>query len=319
MIVVTGSAGYLGSRIVTSLLCGSTAGGGPVAGVDRAEAPTVTHRADILDGVTLRRAFRGARAVIHTAGLNGGPGAPAPAEEIRRINVGGTEAVIAAARDAGVRRLVLTSTTALYGGAVRGAGAAVWVTEDLPPAPETPYEDSKRDAEALVLAAAGSFPEGCMVLRCGRFFPAPPNETVNDRLYRGVDPRDVAAAHILAAERAGRRHRGSEHRRRQPLPAGGLRGAAPRSAAGAAAPAPLRRGRLPAAGLAAAGRDRPRHRHRRRAGRHRLRPPAQFPRGPGRAAVARCLAAPLRNRAGARLTRPLPWNFIVAAGPPRAI
>lgn len=196
MIVVTGSAGYLGSRIVTSLLCT-----GPVAGVDRAEAPTVTHRADILDGVTLRRAFRGARAVIHTAGLNGGPGAPALAGEMSRINVGGTEAVIAAARDAGVRRLVLTSTTALYGGALRGAGAAVWVTEDLPPAPETPYEESKRDAEALILAAAGSFPDGCVILRCGRFFPAPPNETVNDRLYRGVDPRDVAAAHILAADR----------------------------------------------------------------------------------------------------------------------
>ncbi|WP_395673617.1 NAD-dependent epimerase/dehydratase family protein [Inquilinus sp.] len=196
MIVVTGSAGYLGSRIVTSLLCT-----GPVSGVDRVEAPTVTHRADILDGVTLRRAFHGARAVIHTAGLNGGPGAPALAGEMPRINVGGTEAVIAAARDAGVRRLVLTSTTALYGGAIRSAGAAIWVTEDVPPAPETPYEESKRDAEALVLAAAGSFPDGCVILRCGRFFPAPPNETVNDRLYRGVDPRDVAAAHILAADR----------------------------------------------------------------------------------------------------------------------
>ncbi|MBW8725413.1 MAG: NAD(P)-dependent oxidoreductase [Inquilinus limosus] len=196
MIVVTGSAGYLGSRIVTSLLCA-----GPVSGIDRAEAPTVTHRADILDGVTLRRAFRGARAVIHTAGLNGGPGAPAVAGEMTRINVGGTEAVIAAARDAGVRRLVLTSTTALYGGAIRSAEATIWVTEDLPPAPETPYEESKRDAEALVLAAAGSFPDGCVILRCGRFFPAPPNETVNDRLYRGVDPRDVATAHILAADR----------------------------------------------------------------------------------------------------------------------
>jgi UDP-glucose 4-epimerase len=196
MIVVTGSAGYLGSRIVTSLLCA-----GPVSGIDRAEAPTVTHRADILDGATLRRAFRGARAVIHTAGLNGGPGAPALAGEMPRINVGGTDAVIAAARDAGVRRLVLTSTTALYGGAIRPAEAAIWVTEDLPPAPETPYEASKRDAEALVLAAAGSFPDGCVILRCGRFFPAPPNETVNDRLYRGVDPRDVAAAHILAADR----------------------------------------------------------------------------------------------------------------------
>ncbi|MGO4129039.1 NAD-dependent epimerase/dehydratase family protein [Inquilinus sp. YAF38] len=198
MIVVTGSAGYLGSRIVTSLLCG-----GPVAGIDRAEAPTVTHRADILDGVTLRRAFRGARAVIHTAGLNGGPAGPGLTGEIRRINVGGTEAVVAAARDAGVRRLVLTSTTALYGGAIRDAGTAVWVTETLPAAPETPYEASKRDAEALVLAAAGSFPDGCLILRCGRFFPAPANEIVNDRLYHGVDPRDVAAAHILAAERPG--------------------------------------------------------------------------------------------------------------------
>src|SRR4051794_34336434 len=112
MIAVTGSAGYLGSRIVTSLL-----GAGPVAGIDRVEAPTVTHRADILDRATLAQAFRRACVVIHTAGLNGGPGAPASTDRMRRINVGGTEAVIAAARAAGVRRLVLTSTTALYGAA----------------------------------------------------------------------------------------------------------------------------------------------------------------------------------------------------------
>jgi nucleoside-diphosphate-sugar epimerase len=194
VIVVTGSAGYLGSRIVTSLLLT-----GPVAGIDRVEAPTVTHRADILDQATLARAFRGARAVIHTAGLNGGPGAPASTDRVRQVNVGGTAAVIAAARAAGVRRLVLTSTTALYGGAIRAAAEAVWVTEALPAVPETLYEETKRDAEALVLAAADGFPDGCLVLRCGRFFPAPPNQTVNDRLYRGVGLRDVAAAHILAA------------------------------------------------------------------------------------------------------------------------
>jgi len=196
MIVVTGAAGYLGSRIVTSLL-----GAGPVAGLDRVEAPTVTHRADILDRATLAQAFRGAQVVIHTAGLNGGPGAPASIDQMRQTNVGGTEAVVAAARAAGVRRLVLTSTTALYGAAIRSATAAVWVTEALPVAPETLYEETKRDAEALVLAATAEFPDGCVVLRCGRFFPAAANETVNDRLYRGVDMRDVASAHILAAER----------------------------------------------------------------------------------------------------------------------
>lgn len=197
MIVVTGSAGYLGSRIVTSLL-----GAGPVVGIDRIDAPTVTHRADILDQATLARVFRSARVVIHTAGLNGGSGAPAATDQIRRINVGGTEAVITAARATGVQRLVLTSTTALYGAAIRSTEMAVWVTESLPAAPETLYEETKRDAEALALAAADGFPGGCLILRCGRFFPAPANETVNDRLYRGVDMRDVASAHLLAANRA---------------------------------------------------------------------------------------------------------------------
>lgn len=196
MIAVTGSAGYLGSRIVTSLL-----GQGSVAGVDRSDAPTVTHRADLLDQAALARAFRSARVVIHTAGLNGGPGALASADEMRRVNVGGTAAVIEAARAAGVRRLVVTSTTALYGAAAKSGPAAVWVTEALEAVPETLYEETKREAELLVLAAADTFPEGCIILRCGRFFPAAANDAVNDRFYRGVDVRDVATAHILAADR----------------------------------------------------------------------------------------------------------------------
>ena len=60
-----------------------------------------------------------------------------------RINVEGTINVLAAARAAGVRRFVNTST----GGAVYGEGRIVPAPEDHPVAPEAPYGQSKFAAE----------------------------------------------------------------------------------------------------------------------------------------------------------------------------
>ena len=96
-------------------------------------------------------AVRQVDVVIHLAGLlhitNPGPELEA---EYERINTTATRQLLDASRQAGVRRVVLASTTAVYGDT-----AARLATEDTPPAPDTWYAQSKLAAERLVLEAVG--------------------------------------------------------------------------------------------------------------------------------------------------------------------
>jgi UDP-glucose 4-epimerase len=76
--------------------------------------------------------------------------------------------------------------------------AAVWVTETLTPCPRDIYDITKIAAEELCqhFALSQGLPTIC--LRTGRFFPQSPQLLALYRLYRGVDVRDAAAAHVLA-------------------------------------------------------------------------------------------------------------------------
>ncbi len=76
---------------------------------------------------------------------------PAWAERCHRVNVAGTERVIDRCLKHNVRRLVLFSTIAVYG--PTGTEPA---TEATPPAPDTPYAETKLMAERAVLSAVRS-------------------------------------------------------------------------------------------------------------------------------------------------------------------
>jgi UDP-glucose 4-epimerase len=65
--------------------------------------------------------------------------------EYNATNVGGTVALMEAMRDAGVKRVVLASSAAIY-----GEQPEAHVTEDLPPKPTSPYGVSKLSAEYYV-------------------------------------------------------------------------------------------------------------------------------------------------------------------------
>ena len=96
-------------------------------------------------------------------------------------------------REAGARRFVPTSTTALYGHAVV-AGGCRWIDEDTEPLPRTIYHRTKLQAETLAEAAATpGF--SVRVLRMGRCFRNRPSAWRYLRLHRGIDARDVASAH----------------------------------------------------------------------------------------------------------------------------
>ena len=195
--VLTGSSGRFGRAIYKAL----GAADHVVIGIDRAPFGTTAVVGDLVDGELLERAMEGADAVIHTAALHA-PHVDAVADqEFERVNVMGTHLVIAAAQAAGVGRIVFTSTTALYGHAVTEGGCA-WITEETPPKPHTIYHHTKLAAEALLENAADRALH-VRVLRMSRCFPEVADRIASYRLHRGIDARDVAAAHVAALDNGG--------------------------------------------------------------------------------------------------------------------
>jgi dihydroflavonol-4-reductase len=106
-------------------------------------------RGDVLDLDALAAAMRGCEVVYHAAGANAFClRDPSPLFE---VNVGGSENVVRAAAEAGVRRVVYTSSAATLGEASgtigsEGSPHRGWFLSD--------YERSKFDAEQAVFAAA---------------------------------------------------------------------------------------------------------------------------------------------------------------------
>ncbi|QXC52885.1 NAD(P)-dependent oxidoreductase (plasmid) [Agrobacterium salinitolerans] len=195
-IVLTGSSGRIG-RAIFGALCGQH----EVIGIDRSPFSTTHVVGDFASEMLLRPVLRGADAVIHTAALHAPHVGTVPNEEFQRINVDGTRLIAREAIAAGVKRIVFTSTTALYGYAV-SVGSCTWIDEDTPPLPKSIYHQTKLEAENTLEEMAG--PEFVVrVLRMSRSFPEPGDIMAAYRLHRGVDARDVADAHVAALSNGG--------------------------------------------------------------------------------------------------------------------
>ena len=151
---VTGGAGFIGRALLDALadrgetvraLAGSQADAEAVAA--RGAIPV---RGDLADLEALTAGMRGAEVVVHAAArLRGGWAA---LDQLRRVNVDGSRAVLQAARSAGVPRLVLISTEQV----VLGDRPLVSADESAP-YPQRyvgPYAATKAEAEQLVLAAS---------------------------------------------------------------------------------------------------------------------------------------------------------------------
>jgi nucleoside-diphosphate-sugar epimerase len=197
-VLVTGSAGRVGRAIAVRLMREHE-----VVGLDRSPASTVDVIADLGDAAALARALAGCEAVVHTAALHAPHVGVVPDSEFQRVNIDATEALLEASMRAGVRRIIYTSSTAVFGSAATPAGRAGWVDETLAPAPETIYHSSKLAAEEMLrAAAAGGGPE-VRILRMSRCFPEPAPAMAVYRLHRGIDARDVAEAHARALLHSG--------------------------------------------------------------------------------------------------------------------
>jgi UDP-glucose 4-epimerase len=193
-ILITGAAGRVGRA--TYIALGSEH---EVVGLDTSPSSTTDVVASITESERLRAALRGVDAVIHVAALHAPHVEHFTEEAFETVNVTATEALARMSVEAGVRSFVFTSTTALYGAASTQSDQAAWINEATVPRPRTVYHRTKLKAESMLedIAAATALP--VTVIRMSRCFPEPAPVMAAYRLHRGVDVRDVADAHALAA------------------------------------------------------------------------------------------------------------------------
>jgi 2-alkyl-3-oxoalkanoate reductase len=147
---VTGASGFIGGKIAERLL----ADGRRVRVLSRRPLPELEAKGaevilgDLHDPHALERGCRSAETVFHVAGRVGVWGSRT---EFFRVNVGGTQNLLAACRNAGVARLVYTSSpSVVYTGTdLRGVNESAPLCRQAPCA----YPTSKAAAERVVLAA----------------------------------------------------------------------------------------------------------------------------------------------------------------------
>lgn len=192
------------------------AAGREARGIDIKASPFTDAAGSIADRKFLGAVFGGVTAVIHTATLHKPHVATHRRQDFVDTNVTGTLALLEAARDAGAKAFVFTSTTSAFGAALTPApGApAAWITEDVAPVPKNIYGATKTAAETLCELFARRHGLPALVLRTSRFFPEPDddpeqraryaadNAQANELLFRRADIEDIVSAHLLAAERA---------------------------------------------------------------------------------------------------------------------
>jgi len=107
---------------------------------------------DVRDTSLVRRAMQGVDIVFHLAALIGIPWSYEAPTSYVQTNVQGTLNVLEAARAHGVRRVVHTSTSEVY-----GTARAVPIDEDHPLQPQSPYAASKVAADAMARSFHASF------------------------------------------------------------------------------------------------------------------------------------------------------------------
>ncbi|HEU4597147.1 MAG TPA: dTDP-glucose 4,6-dehydratase [Pyrinomonadaceae bacterium] len=177
-IFVTGGAGFIGSAFVRLVLSeipacevvnfdALTYAGNldNLAGLEDAERHRFV-RGDICDREAVRAALdEGTDAVVNFAAESHVDRSITSADEFLRTNILGTQVLLDAARERGVRRFVQISTDEVMGSLPDEDEA--FFTEDSPFEPNSPYSASKAAAEHLARAAHHTHGLDTVVTRCG--------------------------------------------------------------------------------------------------------------------------------------------------------
>ncbi len=171
-VVVTGADGFIGSHLTEKLV----ARGAKVTALSfynsfdqcgwlddmppATRSQITTLRGDIRDPAIVRRLVKDQEIVFHLAALIAIPYSYIAAQSYVETNVLGTLNVLEAAREFGVKRIVTTSTSEVYGTAI-----TIPIEEDHPYQGQSPYSASKIGADMMADAYARSFDLPVAILR----------------------------------------------------------------------------------------------------------------------------------------------------------
>ena len=152
--LITGAAGFLGSSLANQL----AREGHEIRALDdlstgdpQALGPDVHFtRGDVNDRPKLWTLLQDVDVVYHLAARVSVPESITYPRDYNNVNVGGTVALMEAMRDVGVRRVVLTSSGAVYGDLGEQP-----LRESMTPNPRSPYAVSKLAAEYYVRTIGG--------------------------------------------------------------------------------------------------------------------------------------------------------------------
>jgi dihydroflavonol-4-reductase len=226
--LVTGATGFIGGHIARAGLeagwevralrrdparCGHLAG-----------LPISWVRGDLNDPASLRAAMQGIEIVFHAAAFYPKDGNPRKVQQMIAASMQEIQNVLTACREAGIRRLVYTSTLTTIGQPPPGEARLADERDFYQPGtlPKSAYYETKIAMEQAVLQAAAANLDAVIVNPTAVFGPGDVHLTLGGLLIaaaRGwmigwlpgainvVDGRDVAAAQIVAAQSGGRGER----------------------------------------------------------------------------------------------------------------
>lgn len=205
-VLVTGADGFIGSHLTETL----AAGGADVTALclynsfdrfgwlddipDAVRGQMKIVRGDVRDAAFMRRLIEVQDLVFHLAALIAIPHSYLSPQSYVETNIVGTLNVLEAARDSGIKRVIVTSTSEVYGTAI-----TLPMTEEHPLQGQSPYSASKIAGDMLAEAFVRSFSLPAVILRpFNTFGPRQSERAVIPTVIRqALDP---ACPHLMIGD-----------------------------------------------------------------------------------------------------------------------
>jgi len=152
-VLVTGGAGFIGSHLVEALVRAKhdvivfdNLSSGKQSNLSAVKDKITFVKGDITDTAALKKVMNGREYVFHLAAIASVPYSVQHPLETHEVNATGTLKVLLAARDAKVKRVIYSSSAAVY-----GDEPTLPKTENSPLKPQTPYALTKLTGEQYAI------------------------------------------------------------------------------------------------------------------------------------------------------------------------